>query len=74
MLHGLDGDGYFLSIAAKEIGGAVLLGLLVGLPAAFVTGRIKPGEPTLTEALGIVFVCGGLAIWLGVSYLIAKVL
>lgn len=26
----------------------------------------------MTEALGIVFVCGGLAIWLGVSFLIAS--
>ena len=58
-------------VAAREIGGALLLGLLIGLPAAFLTGRIKSGEPILSEAIGIVFLCGGLAIWLEVSHLIA---
>jgi len=46
--------------------------VLIGLPAAYLTGRVKQGQPILTEALGIVFVCGGLAIWLGVSFLIAS--
>jgi len=70
--HHVDGNTFFLLIAGKEIGGAVLLGLILGFPAAFLTGRIKQGQPTLTEALGIVFICGGLAIRLGVSYLIAS--
>jgi Kef-type K+ transport system membrane component KefB len=54
-----------------EAGGGVLLGLAIGLPGAYLTGRLKPGEPTLVEALGIVFLCAGLAIWLGVSFLLA---
>lgn len=62
-----------LVMIAREIGGAALLGLLVGLPAAYLTGRIKPGQPILTEALGLVFICGGLAIWLNVSFLIASI-
>ncbi len=61
-----------IGIAAYEIGGAVLLGVALGLPTAYLTGRIESGEPTLAEALGIVFVCGGLAIWLDVSYLLAS--
>jgi Kef-type K+ transport system membrane component KefB len=60
-----------LLMAARDIGGAVLLGALLGFPAAYLTGRLKPGQPILTEALGIVFVCGGLAIWFEVSFLIA---
>jgi Kef-type K+ transport system membrane component KefB len=64
----------FIMILSKEIGGAVLLGTLIGVPAAYLTGRIKPGQPILTEALGIVFVCGGLALWLDVSYLIASII
>ncbi len=71
----LNGHGENISpllMAAKEIGGAVMLGVLIGLPAAYLTGRIKPGQPILTEALGLVFVCGGLAIWLDVSFLIAS--
>ena len=57
--------------AAWEIGGAVVLGLVIGLPAAFVTGRISAGDPLRTEALAIVFLTAGLSIWLGVSFLIA---
>ncbi len=71
----LNGNGAEVSpmlTAGKEIGGAILLGLLIGFPAAYLTGRIKQGQPILTEALGLVFVCGGLAIWLDVSFLIAS--
>jgi Kef-type K+ transport system membrane component KefB len=71
-LNGAGEDMSSLLMATKEIGGAVILGILVGLPAAYLTGRIKPGQPILTEALGLVFVCGGLAIWLDVSFLIAS--
>lgn len=56
--------------ALREIGGAALLGIIIGLPAAYLSGRVKQGEPVLSEALGIVFICGGLAIWLEVSFLI----
>lgn len=68
--HG-DGIGSALSIAGVEIGGAMLLGLAVGLPAALLTGRLQPGEPLQAEALGIVLLCAGVALWLEVSYLIA---
>ncbi len=60
-----------LMMVAREIGGGILLGLMLGLPAAYLTGRLKQGQPILSEALGIVFVCGGLALWLEVSFLIA---
>ena len=72
----LNGQGENISalfMVGREIGGAVLLGGLIGLPAAYLTGRIKPGQPILTEALGLVFVCGGLALWLDVSFLIAAI-
>ncbi len=60
-----------LSSGAWEILGAVVLGLVLGLPVAQLSGRLQPGEPLMTEALGAVFVCGGLAIWLNVSFIIA---
>jgi len=69
---GIDGATSPVLIALREIGGAIGLGILIGLPAAYLTGRIKPGQPMLTEALGLVFVCGGLASWLNVSFLIAS--
>jgi len=61
-----------LLLAGWEIGGGILLGVLIGLPAAYLTGRLKPGQPILSEALGLVLVCGGLALWLDVSFLIAS--
>ncbi len=60
-----------LASGSREIGGAVLLGLVLGVPMAYLTGRIRPGEPTTVEALGIVLLCGGLALWLEVSFLLA---
>lgn len=54
-----------------EVGGAVAIGLLVGLPAAYLTGRLKEGEPMQSEALGLVFVCAGLSVWFDVSFLLA---
>jgi Kef-type K+ transport system membrane component KefB len=71
-ISGLDGFDSPLTKAVWEIGGAIVLGILLGLPAAYLTGRIQPGEPTLSEALGVVFLCGGLAIWLDVSFLISS--
>lgn len=57
--------------AVEEIARAVVLGVVVGVPAAFVTGRLSDGEPLETEALGLVFLTAGIAIWLDVSFLIA---
>jgi Kef-type K+ transport system membrane component KefB len=61
-----------LLTGAWELGGALLVGIVLGIPMAYVTGRIRPGEPSLVEALGVVFLCGGIAIWLKVSFLLAS--
>ena len=71
-LSGVAGETSFLLMAAGEIGVAMLLGMVIGFPAAYLTGRIKQGQPMLTEALGIVFLYGGVAIWLDISFLIAS--
>jgi Kef-type K+ transport system membrane component KefB len=73
LAEGLVGEAALASLAlgAWEIGGAVLLGAVLGVPMAYLTGRVQPGEPTLVEALGLVLVCGGLALWLEVSLLLA---
>jgi Kef-type K+ transport system membrane component KefB len=62
-----------LFIVIKDIGGALLLGIGLGFPAAYLTGRIRKGQPMLMEALGLVFLCGGLALMLDVSFLIASI-
>lgn len=50
-----------------EIGGSLLLGVGLGVPMAYLTGRIQPGEPTLAEAMGFVLVGAAMAEWLGTS-------
>jgi len=71
MLQGMQGMSASLLTTAWDILGAVALGAIIGLPAAKLTGRVRPGRPMLTEALGLVLVCGGAALWLEVSFLIA---
>lgn len=56
----------------REIGGAVLLGSAIGLPAVFISRQLKNSKPILVEALGIVFICGGFAIMFDVSFLISS--
>lgn len=56
---------------AGEVAGSILLGVLLGFPMAWLTGRLRPGEPMLLESAGFVFVAAGLASWLGLSYLLA---
>ena len=72
-LSGQASDAPSILLAVKDIVGAMILGGLIGFPAAYLTGRLKSGTPTLTEALGLVFICGGLALWLEVSFLIAAI-
>jgi len=70
-----DGDGgswVLLGNACWELVGAVGVGVILGLPMAYVSGRIKPGQPTLLEAMGMVLLCGGIAQYLGVSYLLSS--
>lgn len=64
------GDTSNLLHAAWEFGGAVMLGFAIGIPAAFITGRLSDGEPLQIEALSLVFFTSGLSLWLNVSFLI----
>jgi len=69
------GNGSLLPLqhGAWELAGALIVGAATGFPAAFLTGRLRPGEPIQTEALAIVFLCAGLAVWLKVSFLLAGI-
>jgi Kef-type K+ transport system membrane component KefB len=66
-----DGGAEVVLRALRELGGAVAIGAGIGIPAAFLTSRLRAGEPVQAEALGIVFLCAGLAIWLDSSFLLA---
>ncbi|MEA3361794.1 MAG: cation:proton antiporter, partial [Thermodesulfobacteriota bacterium] len=70
-LGGSGGVSTIIATGAWEIGGAIIVGIVLGLPMAYLTGRICPGEPTLAEALGLVLLCAGLALWLDVSYILS---
>jgi Kef-type K+ transport system membrane component KefB len=72
-LNGQGGVGEALTTGAWEIGGALLLGLVLGIPMAYLTGRIHPGAPNQAEALGLVLLCAGLAVWAQVSYILAAI-
>ena len=58
-------------VGLQDILGAVVLGVVLGWPMAWLTGRLRKGEPAILEAAGFVFLCGGLATLLEVSYLLA---
>ncbi|WP_227662961.1 cation:proton antiporter [Marinobacter daqiaonensis] len=57
--------------ALWEVLGGIALGVILGIPMAWMTGRLRDGEPTLLEASGFVLLCGGLALWLNLSYMLA---
>ena len=58
---------------SRDLLGAIALGAALGLPMALLSGRIRKGQPTMMEAMGMVMLCAGLAQWLGVSHLLACV-
>jgi len=72
MLGGEGGSWVLIGQAAWELLGAIALGIVLGLPMAYISGRIKPGQPTLLEAMGMVLLCGGIAQHIGVSYLLSS--
>lgn len=54
-----------------EVGGALLLGIVIGWPMAYLTSHIYPGKSSQAEVLGLVLLCAGLAEWLNVSYILS---
>lgn len=69
------GDGGATQVSAlREIGGAVILGTVIGLPAAFLTGRIEEGEPLQIEVLSVAFLTAGAALWFEVSFLLSAMI
>ena len=59
-----------IGFGVYEVLGAMILGVLLGLPMAWMTGRLKPGEPMLLESAGFVFLAAGIAGALELSYLL----
>ncbi len=68
------GDGFNVITVFQgvvEVVGAIVLGIFLGIPMSFLVGKHRPGEPTMVEAMGFVFICGGLALYFELSYLLA---
>lgn len=70
-ISGAGSAGWQIATGLWEVVGAVALGSLLGLPMAWLTGRLRTEEPLLVEVAGFVLLCGGMATVLGVSYLLA---
>lgn len=67
-----NGEAYLsLQQGVWEVFGAVMLGLLLGFPMAYISSHIYPGKATQAEVLGIVLVCSGAALYLEVSYILS---
>ena len=59
--------------ASWEIGGGIVLGGILGLMTAYLASLTKPGKPMLSETVGMILVCGGLSMWLEVSFLLSSI-
>lgn len=60
--------------ALWELGGAIAFGVIVGIPAAWLTGRLEIGEPTLVEAMALILLLAGGAALLNVSELLSAMI
>jgi Kef-type K+ transport system membrane component KefB len=70
---GDSGQSAFMLEAAREIGGGILLGAVLGVAAGLLTQRIAPGEPTLLEAAAIVLLTAGLATLFELSFVLTAI-
>jgi len=57
-----------------EVSGALLLGIALGFPMAYLTSHLYPGKSSQAEVLGLVLLCAGLAEWMGVSYILSAMM
>lgn len=67
VMNGEAGVAGGITTGLLEIFGSVALGGVLGIPMAYLTGRIRSGEPTLAEALGLILLSAGIAQWLELS-------
>lgn len=67
------GEGFYTPLLHMlwEIGGAALLGLGLGGLTAFLLDKTPKGHPVIVESLGFIFFCGGIALLMEVSFLLA---
>ncbi len=73
IIAGTGSSGELVLDALTEVGGAIGLGIAIGVPAAFLMSRTQTDEARLLEALGIVSLSVGLATWLELSPLLMAV-
>ena len=56
-----------------DVGGAIAIGVVLGVPGSLLMRHIRGSDPLEAEAIGLVMLCGGIALALQVSYLIAAI-
>lgn len=57
-----------------ELGGAVILGAILGYFASLIPKFIHRASAIYTASFGLILICGGFAIWWHLSYLIASMM
>ncbi len=67
---GAAATGHALVSGGWEVGGALAAGLLLGIPSALVVRHLRGDDPMQAEAIGMIFLCGGIALWMEVSFLL----
>jgi Kef-type K+ transport system membrane component KefB len=70
---GGSGAGESLIQSAIEIAGAIAVGGALGLLSALLAGPLRAGERTFVAALGLVFLCSGISLAIGASFLLASI-
>ena len=70
---GGSGAGESLMRGTIEIGGAIAVGGALGLLGALLAGPLRAGESTFVAALGLVLLCCGISLAVGVSFLLASI-
>lgn len=71
VIVGGDGAGEIVLSGLWKVLGALLLGVVIGVPMAVLTGRLRAGQPTQAEALGFILLCAGVSIWMNVSHILS---
>jgi len=70
----LAGDGgsawHVFARSGLELGGALVLGVVLGVPGGYLLRRARSDEPVQAESLALLLICGGLALSIEASFIL----
>jgi Kef-type K+ transport system membrane component KefB len=75
-LNGGNFTAFMFAVGAADVLGSLAIGIVLGVPMAYLTGRLdfgqREGEPIQAEALGFVLLSAGASVWLDLSPILAS--